>query len=449
MNLLGKLTFTSILLTVTSYSNLSKNPRADINDSRYRFFKCLAQCGEGCGTQRNTTLASGDVVNDWQLDELKFDTCKMGCKYGTGFDASSPKPTESTLSDAFSPLEVICVDRLSVTPPRIRAKLNVPSPPQTDNLTMYVIEVYRSMVNRNGVVENEFVQRNFSFSPRFSVEHVFSGANPKKEILTFKVFGFTAASEVLSPVCSDDLLLENVYAAQKDPIKLNMKEKIQMRDSSIVLLAWSAEDLKHPPECDQFIHWTNGHRPNHKMVQLDSSHTVAITDLNDTATYVITAYGRSDAGKDQRPTSKLVLRLNPEAHELIRAELVEFVDSYAIIVGCCVVIILMGLLGICFCMQYKATVRRRERSKARYDIKAMQARMGYPIKTSTPSSRDEDHSNYSFGVNNSSEFITQTPQTPTVTYTQRLPQKHYPAPLRPGILSLTVQPPFEQKDTLC
>ncbi|CAD5216672.1 unnamed protein product [Bursaphelenchus xylophilus] len=449
MRFLGKITLAIVILNASAFSNLSKNPKVDTNDPRYRFYKCLARCGELFGTPRNVTLASGDAFQDWQLDDIRFDTCKMGCNLGTGFDGTSPKPTESTISDSFGPLEVICVDRLSVTPPRIRAKLNVLTPPQTDNLTLYVIEVYRSLINRNGVVENEFVQRNFSFSPRFVVEHVFSGANPKKEILTFKVFGFTASAEVLSPLCSDDLLLENIYAAQKDPIKLSMREKITMRDSSLVLLTWSAEDLKHPPECDQFVHWTNGQRPNHKMVNLDSSHTVVITDLNDTATYVITAYGRSDAGKDQRPTSKLVLRLNPEAHELIRTELVEFVDSYAIIVGCCVVIILMGLLGICFCIQYKASIRRRERSKAKYDIKAMQARMGYPVKTSTPSSRDENHSNYSFAVNNSSEYITQTPQTPTVTYTQRLPQKHYPAPLRPGILSLTVQPPFEQKDTLC
>lgn len=110
-----------------------------------------------------------------------------------------------------------------------------------------------------------------------------------------------------------------------------------------------------------------------------------VPDLNDTATYVITAYGRSDAGQDQRPTARLVLRLNPEAHELIKEELIEFMDTYSLGVVCAVVLILLGLLFICFCVQYKASVRRRERTRKKYklNMNMAQVRVGHhPIKVS-------------------------------------------------------------------
>lgn len=109
-----------------------------------------------------------------------------------------------------------------------------------------------------------------SFSPRFVVLHTFAGANPKKEVLLFKVLSFDQRREAGPPLRTDPLLLENVYAARKEPLTLRMREKVTMKTSSLAVLAWESPDARFPPECDQFLQWTDRSRPNNKLVNLVS-----------------------------------------------------------------------------------------------------------------------------------------------------------------------------------
>ncbi|CAD5208759.1 unnamed protein product [Bursaphelenchus xylophilus] len=308
--------------------------------SQSKFFGCLAQCGIEFGHEKTETLVSGVNSTSLVVEEADLEKCMKICRTA----GESPK-NESGFAydsrDGFDDIELTCVNKLTLFPPRVQAKFDLQS---HESSLLRVIEVWRTFAFKDGHLNNSLVSRKYTFSSRFEVDYEYSNVQ-EKEFLTVRAFSFDQNGLARRPQCSGEITPESLFNSRRDVLQLKLVDF--SANKSVALIEWNGYDSRYPAECEHFVSWSSGSESMIEMIEFDSSHRFAVPLRSDpkTRTHVITVYSKSESAFSDRRQS--VLNIDLDNNHLVKAASsrrgVPFNWEILIVIGVAIVISIIFL----------------------------------------------------------------------------------------------------------
>ncbi|KAI6211413.1 hypothetical protein M3Y96_00431600 [Aphelenchoides besseyi] len=365
-----------VLITIQSAASsdntIDSTTNVEIRRGNYKkFLTCVAVCGTLKSTSRTVRLMSGEEVDDWETNGAEFDSCKRVCEIYERYN-STAKPLESIEATDFNQLQVTCIEGVRMKPLRIKAKLFIQhqTPPPNETKLLHVVEVWRSIVNADGLIHNEIVNRHFTMSDRFVLPYEFA-QNHIHERFFVRVFSFTQDGQFGRPQCSGMVAPDALMRSNREPLNLSVRphnnEEMdidfgQNLTTRTVELMWQNSDPTAPPECDQQLQWSTVQRIQNKWITLDSSHIIPLADINDNFTYLVRLISKRDFNGKMNldAASSLVLRGAAEI-EANHDDWTLYLDGYAGLLICTLIVMLLLAFT---CSVMFLFYRRRERHRS-------------------------------------------------------------------------------------